>query len=139
MTQSNRPNLPQLVHSARATVSQRLDNLLQQAGLSLSQWQVLSLFEKSREIDFHALQQTAGKLAQGLSPALDALEKAGLIEYRGDQGDETIYLTARGHFILQRFNPKIAFLYGQIERRRQHPALKSAYQSLANLITPRDK
>lgn len=139
MSKPNRPNLPQLVHTARSTMSERLNGYLQQAGVSLSQWRVLALFDQATDIDLETLKHRAGNLASTLSPALDALEKAGLIEYRPDQGDRRVYLTARGHFLLQRLNPKIAFLYSQIERQQHHPALKSAYRTLAQLIRPKNK
>lgn len=139
MSKPNRPNLPQLMRTARTTLTDRLNDALQQAGLSLSQWEVLTLLDKTAEIDLATLRQQAGKLAERLSPALDALEKAGLIEYCQNEQGKTVQLTGRGHFLLQRVNPKIAFLYGQLERRKNHPALKSAYQTLAQLVRPKDK
>jgi len=139
MSDSDRSNLPTILTQARSGLSERLRRVLGEANLNESQWQVLRYIEQAPQINLEQLKKQAGALADNLSPILNALLKAGLVEYRetADGKDKDIVLTARGRFLLQRINPKVAFLYHQIENQKDNPAIKGAVQAIGEFFRKR--
>lgn len=139
MSDSDRSNLPTILTQARSGLSERLRRVLGEANLNESQWQVLRYIEQAPQINLEQLKKQAGALADNLNPILNALLKAGLVEYRdtADGKDKDIVLTARGRFLLQRINPKVAFLYHQIENQKDNPAIKGAVQAIGEFFRKR--
>jgi|SRR5690625_3403524 len=142
MSHSNPPNLPKLVKQAQAGVRQRLNGLLREVGLTQIQWQVLKQLSNTPNINIQTLRKQLNLVASHLIPILNALEKAGLIEYCANPDNEnnpSIYLTNRGHFLLQRLSPKVAFLYSQVERQKRNPSVQKAYKQIASFFKPKKK
>ncbi|HLR82682.1 MAG TPA: MarR family transcriptional regulator [Paenalcaligenes sp.] len=137
MTDSRSSKLPTVFKQARSRLTSRVQGLLRDVNLTESQWRVLDYINKTPRPDINQLKQHASTAAGNLLPVLDALAKAGLIEYETNPDDEsrqTIKLTTRGYFILQRINPKAAFLYSQIDSKRQSQPVKRAIKSVTQIL-----
>jgi|SRR5690625_1434233 len=137
MTDSQQSKIPALFKEAHNRISLRVRGLLSDFGLSEAQWRLLNFIAKTPQIDFEQLKNYANTAADNLIPILNTLVKAGLIKLEPNPHDnsrQTIKLTTRGYFILQRINPKAAFLYKQIDSQRQSPPVQQAIKTITQLL-----
>lgn len=138
MTDSRPSKLPAVFKQAHRSITNRVQGLLRDINLTESQWWVLDYINKTPRLDLNQLKQHANTAAGNLLPILDALARAGLIEYETNPNDKSrqiVKLTTRGYFILQRINPKAAFLYSQIDSKRQSQPVKQAFKSVAQILS----
>src|SRR5690625_5974681 len=137
MTDSRLSKLPAFFDRARHRVSRRVQGVLCDVRLTDYQWRILDYIHNTPRPDLAQLKTQVSTAAGSLRPILDALAKAGLIEYQTHPQDETrqtVKITSRGLFVLQRINPKVAFLYSQFDTQRQSPPVKNAIKTVTQLL-----